>query len=342
MRRLAFLLALASSCAWAGLPGVDHADNLETLTQTNPALAASGGNDRWLVLQLPVVDGTRSPCCWQGSWNSPSDHGCRLVEQRNNYGTRLGSATVQQVRVFAELRDGQVHSLLAAGPDCPVDAAGQALAWLEQADETATVSWLEELARNAGEDLASQALYTLSMASEPSTTGRLQAMARLPGDEPAHQAIFWLGEARGTDGYHALAALLEELPDGDTRQQINFALSQNGSEAALTRLEQVARQDRDREQRSNALFWLAQENADRAEPLLRELLDNPPAGLDVEQALFAVSQLDGGRGDAMLFEIARDPGRPDAMRRQAFFWLANSDSQETREQLTRLLTARQD
>jgi len=28
--------------------------------------------------------------------------------------------------------------------------------------------------------------------------------------------------------------------------------------------------------------------------------------------------------------------------RQAFFWLANSDSQETREQLTQLLTARQD
>lgn len=56
--------------------------------------------------------------------------------------------------------------------------------------------------------------------------------------------------------------------------------------------------------------------------------------------MFAVSQLGDGSGDELLFEIARDPGRPEPMRRQAFFWLAQSESDQTLDQLIELLTSR--
>ena len=57
----------------------------------------------------------------------------------------------------------------------------------------------------------------------------------------------------------------------------------------------------------------------------------------MNHAVFALSRLPGGRGIERLLALARDPERPSAQRRQAIFWLAQSESDEAVEALADLL-----
>ncbi|MGD9021315.1 MAG: hypothetical protein PVF46_05915, partial [Lysobacterales bacterium] len=58
----------------------------------------------------------------------------------------------------------------------------------------------------------------------------------------------------------------------------------------------------------------------------------------LDEAIFAISQLPGKSGSRMLLDIARDADAPRDARRQALFWLAQSDDEEALEELAALLT----
>jgi hypothetical protein len=340
MRALALGLVLAASGALAqgGPAGIDNVGEWRALSETDPAKAVSAGGDGWLALTLPAQPGTRSPCCWSGRWDRASSRGCTLGDHQGNYGNSQDSPIVSELKLFARVGDSAVDRLLLAGPDCPVDAAGQDITTLEEASVAETQDWLAALARAGSEEMSHQAIYALSQSRGDAVNQHLLVLAREPGEWPARDAVFWLGEARGEAGARVLYRLLDELTPGEIRRAINFALAQNGSDAALDRLERVALEDRDPEQRADALFWLAQSHPQRAKPLLRQVLDQAPDGDALERAVFAVSQLSDGSGDALLFEIAGDPARPDALRKKALFWLAQSDDETTIDRLVALLT----
>jgi HEAT repeat protein len=57
-----------------------------------------------------------------------------------------------------------------------------------------------------------------------------------------------------------------------------------------------------------------------------------------EEAVFAISQLPGETGTRMLLELAKDEQKPREVRRQALFWLANSDDENAVAALADLLT----
>ena len=135
-----------------------------------------------------------------------------------------------------------------------------------------------------------------------------------------------------------LEKLLAKLPHGDTRRHINFALSQNDSEEAAEVLMKVSRTDADRKQRADALFWLAQSYPDQAQPWLMEILAGDQPDEILERAVFAVSQLPGEEADEMLLKLAKDPHYSRAIRRQAIFWLAQSDNDESIAKLSGLLS----
>ena len=58
----------------------------------------------------------------------------------------------------------------------------------------------------------------------------------------------------------------------------------------------------------------------------------------LEQAVFAISQLPDGAGDQALLELAQNKRASHAVRRQAIFWLAQSDNDSSVAALTELLT----
>lgn len=340
MRPMISILALSALCstACAQVGSLSQAEVEQFSGVTDPASAVKEADDGWLAFGLPAIEGTKSPCCWSGRWNVGGEIGCSLEKDFQSYGTRSDSPQEDTIIAYTLVRDGQVTRLKVAGKQCPMDAEGQKVTWIPVTDSQETLDWLELLARRGEDDVSHLALWAMSLHASAKASDHLHAMARDKSGDLAEEAIFWLGEARGQAGYEVLEDLLDELPKGDTRRHINFALTQNSSDDAIELLSDIARNDQDPEQRGDALFWMAQEHPVEAQDLIVEVIATEHDQETLERAVFAMSQLPPETSGPMLLELARDENAPREARRQALFWLANSDDEESVAALTELLT----
>jgi len=332
---LAILLVLTSGYTWAQVGDLYNAQVTESHGFDNPAKAVETTGNQWLAFEMSVLEGTHSPCCWKGKWGVAGEVGCSLETRHMSFGTRSDSPLTDTVIVYASIRDGQVQKLRIVGEQCPVDGNGAQVTWIGDVNDRAGLEWLENTARA---DDSNGALYALALHRSNDAAERLYSLARDTGEDLGGEAVFWLGEARGEQGFKLLKRLLGELPRGDRRREINFALSQNDSSDAVELLLDISKTDSDPEQRGEALFWLAQEYPQEASDWLMEVINTERNEDILEKAIFAISQLPSDSGSQMLLDIARDNQVPREARRQALFWLSQSDDDEAVEALADLLT----
>mgnify|MGYP001826016968 FL=1 len=332
-------LVVLSSAANAQVGSLVDADVNERLSIEDPAVAAAKTGDGWFAFSFPAIEGTRSPCCWKGTWKRTTEVACALEKEFQSYGTSSSSPEEDTIVAYAKVDRGEVARLKVAGAQCPMDAGGKPVTWIGGTDRKDTLDWLEDLARTGNEDrIGHSALWAMALHAGDSATDRLHALAREKNGELAGESIFWLGEARGEAGFEALEELLQELPAGDTRRQINFALGQNDSDEAVSLLADIARSDRDPEQRGDALFWLAQEYPEQAEPLIRDIIETDRDSDLLERAVFALSQLPEDIAGPALMAVLKDSDAPREARRHALFWLVHEGDEESVTALTELLT----
>lgn len=332
---LVLSLAVLGSAAWAQVGELYNADVIANDRISDPAKAVSTAEGQWLAFSMPVLEGTHSPCCWTSRRGIAKEFGCSLDSRHTSFGTRSDSPLTDAVIVYSKINDGKAHSLRVFGEQCPLDGNDAQVTWLGAVDQEKALDYLEDVARKNRHD---SALYALALHRDDDAARRLYSLARDSDAKHGSEAIFWLGEARGEQGFKFLERLLGELPRGERRREINFALSQNDSPEAAELLLQIARSDTDSEQRGEALFWLAQAYPQQAEGWLQEVIATERDADLLEKAVFAVSQLPGKRGSQMLLDIATDKQAPHSARRQALFWLAQSDDDEAVATLADLLT----
>lgn len=336
---LSLALVILSSNSWAQAGALFNAEVNENTSVTNPAKVMKATEGQWLSFSLPAQAGTHSPCCWKGKWNGMGESGCSLESRHQSYGTRSDSPLADMVIVLGEIREGQVHELRVVGESCPVNANGARVTWIGDVSVTGGLDWLENTARSAhGESVGGSALFAMALHRNPVAGQRLYSLAKEVDGDLSEEAIFWLGESRGEQGFKLLKKLLAELPRGERRREINFALSQNNTSGAAELLFEISKSDPDPEQRGEAMFWLAQAYPQRAKGWLPEVIETETDEDVLEQAVFAISQLPEGMGDQVLLDLAQDEQAPRAVRRQAIFWLAQSDNDSSVAALTELLT----
>jgi hypothetical protein len=338
-RWLSLALVILSGHAWAQTGELYNAGVTVNTAVTNPAEAIASAEGQWLAFSLPAQAGTRSPCCWKGKWNGMGEAGCSLEQRHQSYGTRSDSPLAENVIVFSQIRDTKVHDLRVVGEACPVDAGGAQVTWIGNVEDTAALDWLENTARSSrDESVGGSALFAIALHRSPAAGQRLYSLAKDTKSDLSTEAIFWLGDSRGEQGFKLLKQLLAELPKGDTRREINFALAQNNTPQAAKLLFEISKADGDPEQRGQAMFWLAEAYPREAQGWLLEVVETEKNEEVLEQAVFAISQLPDGTGDQVLLEIAGNSQAPRALRRQAIFWLAQSDNDSSVAALTELLT----
>lgn len=332
---LSLALIVLSGHSWAQAGELYNAEVTENTSVTNPAGVMKEAEGQWLAFSLPALAGTRSPCCWKGKWSGVGEAGCSLESKHQSYGTRSDSPLAENVIVFSQVRDGKVQDLRVVGESCPVDANGARVTWIGSVDDRAGLDWLEAVARSGQDDAA---LFALALHKSSQAGKRLYSLAKDTEGDLSEEAIFWLGESRGDQGFRSLKQLLGELSVGDERRAINFALAQNNTTAAAELLFEISQSDSDPEQRGEAMFWLAEGYPQQAQGWLLEVIKTEKDEDVLEQAVFAISQLPDGAGDRVLLELARNNKTPRAVRRQAIFWLAQSDNDSSVAALTELLT----
>jgi HEAT repeat protein len=324
--------------AQAQVGGLVDADILHREASDDPAAAVGEVNDGWFAFRYPAVEGTTMPCCWTGRQNGPMTMGCSLDGAHQGFVSNSDAGIETTLVAYARVEDGEVRRLRVAGAGCPMEADGQSVTWIGETSAVKTLDWLETLARHGDEDrVGHPALWALALHADSSATGRLRSLALEAAFDRSEQAVFWLGETRGHEGFESLDGLLSELPVGETRRQVNFALGMNSSREARDLLVRIATGDRDPDQRAEALFWLAHSYPDSAlEPILEAIRGEPDPGV-AEQAVFALSQLPDDVAGPALLALARDNSLPREARRQALFWLAHEGNEESLAQLVELL-----
>lgn len=276
-------LMLLAGPAWGQPAGLVNADVRDMIGIEDPARAEKRSDGHWFAFRIPVLAGTRSPCCWDlpwngrvdGKWISGQSFGCSLGADHESFGTHSESPLTDSVVVYARGDGKELTAMRLTGESCPVEGNGARVDWLGDVDEAAGLAWLDSVAGSSrNEESADLALYALALHRNPDSIDRMYSMALDKEAEHRDQAIFWLGARRDGSGQSALMRLLDELPrDDDALEQVVFAISElpEGTGSRIL-LDLAGDAGQPREIRRQALFWLAHSGDDDSVAALVNLL----------------------------------------------------------------------
>ncbi|MGH8310583.1 MAG: HEAT repeat domain-containing protein, partial [Steroidobacteraceae bacterium] len=194
------------------------------------------------------------------------------------------------------------------------------------------------LAQRGDEECASEVTSIASSspsaspsASASSSSSSQQGRCPDPDDED-DERIMALNALLTMDSERALP-ILEGLMkrrgtcDYVLRRKAVFLISQKHSSRSADILITAIREDPDEEVRKQAVFWLAQTRDSRVPGVLRDLVRSGSRELQ-KNAVFSLTQLGGGEGNAALRELAGSDNTPEEIRSEAIFWLGQKSSSE--------------
>ena len=159
---------------------------------------------------------------------------------------------------------------------------------------------------------------------EDRAVGRLQiASADCPLDLGG-LTLHWLTNVSATASLDWLATFTSAETPRRVASAAVLATALHGDPSAVDRLVAMAKDGRDRNTRSTALFWLAQRAGDRAAGTITDAIDRDPDTQVKRQAVFALSQLPRNEAVPRLIDVAKNNRNPE-VRKQAMFWLGQSN-----------------
>jgi HEAT repeat protein len=162
-----------------------------------------------------------------------------------------------------------------AKSDAPVDLRRKAVFWLGQGDRSAeNATFLRSLYDSpAGAPLRDEIIQAAANAGAENDDWLL-SVARDPKQdvEQRKKALFWLGQQHRV-AVTEFASLYDRLTDREVKEHLIFVLSQRREKAAVDKLFDIARNDKDRELRGKAIFWLGQSNDPRVQQFLMEIIN---------------------------------------------------------------------
>lgn len=150
----------------------------------------------------------------------------------------------------------------------------QAIFWIGQRGTAENAEYLRTLfGRLEDAALKEKVLFSLSQMGRGS--GRFLLSVAEDGRQPVavrKQAIFSAGQAGVSVA--EISALYDRLNERALKEQVIFALSQRSADrAAVDKLIDIVRRERDGELREKAVFWLGQSRDPRAARILSEIID---------------------------------------------------------------------
>jgi HEAT repeat protein len=184
---------------------------------------------------------------------------------------------------------------------------------------------LENPDRYSGE-MRAQAIFLLAQHGGNDVEDLMLELAKNDvDDEVREQAIFWLSQVDSDRALDLLFELLQSGLDEDFDENIVFAIAQHDDPRSAALLKDIAGdRGRSSEIRENAIFWLGQQDDDNF-TFLRELYSGAEDEDIKEKIIFSISQQDGQEQADFLLEVMRDEDEDTEIRKNALFWLGQTD-----------------
>jgi hypothetical protein len=292
--------------------------------------------DGWVSWEIETVADAPAWCCFAWNGKTPNPKTCQLDGRDHGYGSSSDQATVDAMRVYARFKSGKLERIRALATSCPVHTLTPVHA-IEGVAAGESIEWLNRIV-TPHTSLSDDALAALAVHRGAAAGQALQRIAKSDGSvENRKQAMFWATQVRGDEGLQMTLPFLSADPDAKVREHAAFAVAQTKKPAAIQALARQGREDTSTQVRGQAWFWLAQTGTADAEATIRSALSAEKSRHVRDQAVFALSQLPEPGNVAALVRVAEDRGMQRDARKQALFWLGQSESDEALRYLDRLL-----
>ena len=155
------------------------------------------------------------------------------------------------------------------------DLREKAIFWLGQRRSGENTQFLRSLySRLTNEDLKEKILFSLSQQRGAGNEQWLMDIAVNPKEdiELRKKALFWAGQSGVA--ISEMSTLYNRMNDTEMKEQIIFVLSQRQSDrAAMDKLFDIAKNEKDAELRKKAIFWLGQSRDPRVQQFLMDLIN---------------------------------------------------------------------
>ncbi|MGE0462555.1 MAG: HEAT repeat domain-containing protein [Vicinamibacterales bacterium] len=231
------------------------------LARVFDARVAAGAEPAWIGYEVPIVEGDRFLCDWNGSGSRPTPTSVKLEGPDALYVLyRVDGRAVARIRMFSE--------------GCAIDAGGLPVSWVTGVAAPQSVALLSRFTTaQTPRRVADGALAALSMHADPSATTTLLGVAKSGGSSHVRgQALFWVAQRAGERAAPAIAEAIERDPDTAVKKKAVFALSQLPRGEGVPRLIEVAEHHSNAAVRRQAMFWLGQSKDPRALAFFERIL----------------------------------------------------------------------
>jgi HEAT repeat protein len=155
------------------------------------------------------------------------------------------------------------------------DLRGQAIFWLGQRNAADNNEYLRSLyTRLTSEDLKEKVLFSLAQRKGQGNEKWLMGLAvdNRENIELRKKALFWAGQS-GV-GIDEIIPLYSKITDQEMKEQVIFVLSQrSNTPAAVDKLLDIAKNDKDPDLRKKAIFWLGQSRDPRVQQFLLDIIN---------------------------------------------------------------------
>ena len=155
------------------------------------------------------------------------------------------------------------------------DLREKAIFWLGQRRSSENTEFLRNLySRIGNQDLKEKILFSLSQQRGAGNEQWLMGIALNSKEdiELRKKALFWAGQSGVA--IPEMVQLYDRMADTEMKEQIIFSLSQRQKErAAIDKLFDIAKNEKDAELRKKAIFWLGQSRDPRVQQFLLDLIN---------------------------------------------------------------------
>jgi HEAT repeats len=350
MKTLAAILVLGTAAtASAQQPPIQNGKvevrKVAALDKEIATLAAGAATEPvWVGWRVPIVDGERGGCStwiddnyyWRGnvldysplgSTMSTSNRPPQMTPPAGALPLEGGTGLV----VLLRLIDSRVERMQRLADDCPLDAGGRTVHWLDGVTPAESLRVLdgytreevfERLSINARRNLTRAALEAIAWHRDPGANPILDRIATSTNSELRTMAVTLLGSRRGAHGFASLQKMLQTERIANTRVELVNAIGQTREAGTVAALRALLK-DSDPKIRSAAVYYFALRGQQAVVPEVTAIVDSDTDVNVRKRAVSGLSRLPADAAIPMLIQIARTNKDPE-VKKQAVSLLSQS------------------
>ena len=332
-------LVLLAAVAVAQQPAVQNGRveprKVSALERDVMALGKAATDPIWVGWRVPMIDGDRDLCSsWNTSNTSRGDYiesgtsGTITSPEARQFAAPTGPVPLEggtSILVLMRFVDGRLERMRTLGGDCPIDAGGRTIHWIDAVTPADSLRFLDTLTRVDGPDslnaitarrtLASSALSSIALHRDAGADVILERIAADRSDTSLRPtALRLLASNRGARGLATLERQLKTETSSDDRRALVSAIGAS-REPGVTGILKPLLRDGDAKVRAEAVSRYIVIGGPAVVSEALAIVNADPVDDVKTRAVSAMAQWPRGEGVPHLIALARTSKDPVVQKR---------------------------